>query len=116
MIKDTSIFAVKVSVIMLFTTIFLVLLIIPIKAHGQIGIGTTTPDTNTVLEIHSESKGILIPRMTKMQLEKIKDPPSGLMIYVTDSWVISPTQKRGALWIFDGVQWGDVLMVPIVQQ
>ena len=44
----------------------LLLFILSFSVHGQVGIGTNTPDASEVLDIQSSSnnKGILIPRMT----------------------------------------------------
>ena len=55
-----------------------------ISNTAQIGIGTTTPDTSTALEVVSTSKGILIPRMTLVQKGAITAPATGLLIYQTD--------------------------------
>jgi hypothetical protein len=52
---------------------------------GAAGIGTTTPDSSSLLEIRSKTKGILIPRMTKNQRDAIVSPAIGLMIYQTNS-------------------------------
>ncbi len=38
-----------------------------IHLNAQVGIGTTTPDVSSQLEIASTTKGILIPRMTLAQ-------------------------------------------------
>jgi hypothetical protein len=53
---------------------------------AQSGIGTTTPNAAAKLEIASTDKGILIPRMTKVQREAITLPAAanGLMVYQTD--------------------------------
>jgi microcystin-dependent protein len=37
-------------------------------ASAQIGIGTTTPDPNSILQVSSTSKGVLIPRLTPAQM------------------------------------------------
>ncbi|HYK47785.1 MAG TPA: tail fiber domain-containing protein, partial [Parafilimonas sp.] len=53
---------------------------------GSAGIGTTTPDALSILEMISTSKGLLIPRMTKTQRDNIAIvPPTGLLIYQTNS-------------------------------
>jgi len=56
---------------------------------GAAGIGTVTPDTYSLLDMVSTSKGILIPRMTKIQRDAIAilpaTPPLGLMIYQTNN-------------------------------
>lgn len=66
-----------------------VLVIHPSKAQntfpstGAAGIGTTTPDSSSLLEIKSTSKGILIPRMTQTKRDAIVRPATGLLIYQT---------------------------------
>src|SRR5215471_11027510 len=52
---------------------------------GAAGIGTTTPDASSLLEIKSTKKGLLIPRMTKTQRDAIGAPATGLLIYQTNS-------------------------------
>jgi len=41
-------------------------------ATGAAGIGTTSPDPSSVLEVVSTSKGILIPRMTKTSAMRLQ--------------------------------------------
>jgi hypothetical protein len=64
---------------------------------GAAGIGTTTPDASSLLEIKSTSKGLLIPRMTKNQRDAIASPATGLMIYQTNS--------TPGFYYYDGTQW-----------
>src|SRR5215831_2745665 len=52
---------------------------------GAAGIGTTTPDASSLLEIKSTQKGVLIPRMTLVQRNAIAAPATGLLIYQTNS-------------------------------
>jgi hypothetical protein len=52
---------------------------------GAAGIGTTTPDSSSLLEIKSTAKGILIPRMTQAQRNAITRPATGLLIYQTNA-------------------------------
>lgn len=52
---------------------------------GAAGIGTTTPNTSSLLEIKSTAKGFLMPRMTKAQRDAITSPATGLLIYQTNS-------------------------------
>ncbi|MEE9349109.1 MAG: lamin tail domain-containing protein [Flavobacteriaceae bacterium] len=53
--------------------------------YSQVGIGTTTPDTNAVLDIDSNSKGVLFPRLTDVQRDAIVNPAEGLYIYNLDN-------------------------------
>lgn len=53
-------------------------------SFAQVGIGTTDPDASSVLHIESTDKGILIPRLTTVQINAIANPANGLMVYNTD--------------------------------
>ena len=52
--------------------------------NAQTGMGTTTPDASAKLDISATDKGLLIPRMTKVQRGAIGTPAIGLLIYQTD--------------------------------
>ena len=52
---------------------------------GNVGIGNTTPDASSLLDISSTSKGVLIPRLTTAQKNALATPATGLLIYQTDS-------------------------------
>ncbi len=59
-------------------------------SYAQVGIGTTTPDTSSMLDIQSTAKGVLIPRMTTVQRLLVKDPDTGkpangLLVFDTTS-------------------------------
>ena len=56
-----------------------------ISDTGNIGIGTSAPDSSAKLDILSTSGGILIPRMTETLRNAITTPATGLMIYQTDN-------------------------------
>jgi carbonic anhydrase/acetyltransferase-like protein (isoleucine patch superfamily) len=61
----------------------------------SIGIGTTTPDPNAILELKSSTKGLLLPRTsttTRLLIPAVK----GLMVYDTIT---------SSAWINDGTQW-----------
>ena len=52
---------------------------------GSAGIGTTTPNASSLLEMVSTTKGILVPRMTLKQRNEIVSPATGLLIYQTNN-------------------------------
>jgi hypothetical protein len=54
-----------------------------LSIYAQVGIGTTSPDTSSILDISSTSKGLLMPRLTTTERDNILLPASGLMIYNT---------------------------------
>jgi len=51
------------------------------KARGQIGINTTSPDPSSVLDITSQDRGLLIPRLRTDQRLNISNPQTGLMVF-----------------------------------
>jgi trimeric autotransporter adhesin len=64
----------------------------------NIGIGTSSPNANAQLEIASNSKGILIPRLTSAQMQAIVNPPIGLMVFNTDS--VAFAYRNASAWEF----------------
>jgi hypothetical protein len=58
-----------------------------LMTKAQVAINTTnTPaDPSAMLDIKSESKGLLIPRMTIAQREAMSNPAQGLLVYQSDS-------------------------------
>lgn len=53
--------------------------------NAQVGIGTTSPDASSALEVFATDKGVLIPRLTAAQRNAIPNPANGLIVYNTDS-------------------------------
>jgi hypothetical protein len=51
---------------------------------AQVGIGTTILDPSALLELKSNTSGVLIPRMIQDKKNAIDDPANGLLIYQTD--------------------------------
>ncbi len=61
-------------------------LIFSFSAAGQgVGIGTDTPHPSAILDLASDSSGILIPRMTGAQRDPNDMLPQGLLVDVTDA-------------------------------
>ncbi|MFY7886921.1 MAG: hypothetical protein ACOVOV_18965, partial [Dolichospermum sp.] len=50
---------------------------------AQIGVGTNTPNSSTVLDVYSNSKGVLFPRLTSLERNSISSPAAGLIIFNT---------------------------------
>ena len=65
-------------------------------AQDSIGIGTAAPDASAILDITSNTQGILIPRMDSNARKSIAHPAMGLMVY--DS-------STNVFWFFDGNVW-----------
>ena len=49
--------------------------------NAQVGIGTSTPDASSAIDVTSTSAGALFPRMTTLQRNAISAPAAGLLIY-----------------------------------
>ncbi len=52
-------------------------------SNAQVGIGTTSPDVSSMLEVNSTTQGLLTPRMTTAQRNAIASPADGLIVYDT---------------------------------
>ncbi|MBA4853198.1 hypothetical protein [Emticicia sp. BO119] len=72
------------------------------KSAENVGIGTTRPDRSAILDLSSNTKGLLIPRMTLAQRGKIMNPANGLMVYQTDF--------LAGFYFFNGVEWKSLAM------
>lgn len=54
-------------------------------SFSQVGIGTTTPDPSSILDIESTTQGFLPPRMTTAEINAITNPAEGLFVYNLDN-------------------------------
>jgi hypothetical protein len=63
-------------------------------AMAQVGIGTNTPSGNSVLDVSSTNKGIMLPRINDTSL--VSNPGAGLMIY--DKASNAPAFHNGTQW------------------
>lgn len=64
------------------------------STNAQVGIGTTTPNANAVLDLTSASKGLLLPRVN--DTTNVPNPSAGLMIY--NSHTKTPAFHDGLKW------------------
>jgi trimeric autotransporter adhesin len=69
------------------TLLLLMLLGVSTTSLAQVAITTdaTPPDPSSMLDIKSNNRGLLLPRMTQAQRNAIASPAHGLMIYQTDA-------------------------------
>ncbi len=56
-----------------------------IKSTGNVGIGTTEPNANAILDLTSTTKAFMPPRMTQAERNVISVPTAGMVIYQTDA-------------------------------
>ena len=80
-------------------SLFFLVCILPCFAYSQVGIGTTSPNSNAILDLSSTNKGLLLPRLTSSQRTSISSPPKGLLIFDIDS---------SYMMYFDGSVWKGV--------
>ena len=69
-----------------------------VTSAGNVGIGTTSPNASSLLDITSTTQGFLPPRMTTAQRDLIATPAAGLVIYNT-----STNKHQG----YNGTTWND---------
>ncbi|MBR9914014.1 MAG: hypothetical protein GYB32_04165 [Algicola sp.] len=74
---------------------------------AQIGIGTTTPDNSSILDITATDKGVLVPRINLLDVTNavapINAPATGLLVWNTNATV---TGGNGVgFYFFNGAQW-----------
>ncbi|WP_298115593.1 hypothetical protein [Flavobacterium sp.] len=76
-----------------------ILLLMYCQSFAQIGINTTTPSSNAILDITANDKGLLIPRVTSLQRTSITPSATvdkGLQVFDTDT---------NSIWYWDGTIW-----------
>ncbi|HZV69543.1 MAG TPA: hypothetical protein VFG10_08365 [Saprospiraceae bacterium] len=62
------------------TSIVLFVFICSTHMYAQVGIGTTSPNPSSVLDVISTIKGFLPPRMSDTERNSIVSPVEGLVI------------------------------------
>ena len=67
------------------------------ELSAQTGVGTTTPDASSVLDVFSSTKGFLPPRLTTAQRDLISSPAKGLVIFNVSKNCLE--WYNGTLWI-----------------
>jgi hypothetical protein len=75
----------------------LAMIAISFTAFAQVGIGTTSPDPSSALDIESTDKGLLIPRMITAERTAISSPAEGLQVF--DTTTKSLWYHNGTLWV-----------------
>ncbi len=65
----------------------------------SVGINTSSPDASAMLDVKSNSKGILIPRTSTVSRLAIANPAKGLMIYDT---------TKSSFFFYNGSAWNEI--------
>ncbi len=94
-----------------FITIAMILLCLAAKSQVAINSTQAMPDSSSILDVASTSKGILVPRLTSTQRINITAPALGLLVFDTDlkkfayksdtGWVVMATSTEVANKIAD---------------
>jgi hypothetical protein len=66
------------------------------QLRAQVGIGTETPHSSSILELNTSEKGFLLPSMTSTQRNAISAPATGLQVYDSET---------NSIWYFNGSYW-----------
>ncbi|MFB9055785.1 hypothetical protein ACFFU9_03430 [Mariniflexile ostreae] len=61
----------------------IILLFNAFNSFSQVGIGTTSPDPTSILDITANDKGILVPRLTTEDRDNISNPATSLLLFNT---------------------------------
>ena len=67
-----------------------------IDSSGNVGIGTSTPNTSAILDAQSTTKGVRFPNMTTTQKTAISSPAAGLVVF--DTTLAKLCVYSGAAW------------------
>jgi len=78
-------------------------LVCSITSFAQVGIGTTSPNTKSLLDLTSTTTGLLIPRMTQTErlAMSLSGTETGLLVYQP----IAGTTSPAGLYSYDGASW-----------
>lgn len=74
-------------------------LVLSLPTIAQIGIGTTSPDSSSILDVSSTTHGFLPPRMTKPKMMSIQSPATGLIVYCSNCCT------NGSINFYTGTSW-----------
>ena len=66
-----------------------------IDGNGSVTVGSATAHSSAAFAVNSTSRGFLLPRMTTEQIENIKKPEPGLMVYDTEKDTFVGYKKNG---------------------
>lgn len=87
--------------------IYIIFLFLSVQVGAQVGIGTTSPDSSSILELNSSNRGFLMPRITLLSLTDvvtIPSPTEGLIVYNLSS----SCGIQSGIHVFDGGKWNRI--------
>jgi hypothetical protein len=87
------------SILFLFSTII-------VLAQNNVGIGTNTPNSSSILDLSATDKGFLVPRVTQTQRQAITSPATGLLVFDI---------SVNCFYYYDGAAWLSLCNQPGIQ-
>ncbi len=88
--------------------LFLLISIISLSIQAQVGVNTTNPDPSSMLDISSTDKGVLVPRISLVNvatttLDGTNTAATGLLIWNTNAAIVGGNGV--GFYYFDGTTW-----------
>jgi len=80
-------------------TFLVAIVVLCLNGYSQVGINNPTPDPAAILDIQSNDKGILIPRMTTSDRTMISPAPIGLLVF---------DDNTESFWMFKTGGWSEL--------
>lgn len=77
-----------------------IFLMLTLQGFSQVGIGTNDPSDAALLDLNSNNKGLLVPRMTSSERLAIASPADGLLVFDLTS---------STFWYYKSSQWHELL-------
>jgi hypothetical protein len=77
-------------------------------AQNNVGIGTTTPDASSALEVNATNQGVLVPRIALTATNvaaPVTAPATSLLVYNTATAGTNPNDVTPGYYFWDGAQW-----------
>jgi len=94
----------KLSKMKIRLTLFTLLLsLISTLTYSQVGIGTSTPHSSSIVDVSATNKAFLLPRLTSGQRAGISSPANGLVIFCTNCGT------SGEMQVYNGTAWKTVM-------
>jgi len=91
---------------------FLVLLMATASAFSQVGIGTTSPTSNSILDLRSTTKGLLVPRLTTAERTTLGTSLTASADVLEKGMEVYDTDLK-AKFSWDGTAWINASKTPI---
>jgi hypothetical protein len=86
----------------------LIFLLVSALSHAQVGIGTVAPNNDSALDVNSDSKGVLISRVSLAQTTSstpLTNHVAGMIVYNTSLSGTGDTMVFEGFYYNDGSQW-----------